>query len=189
MTARTSKPKVSAGRRLVVIDGANAIYRAFFAIPALRAPDGTPTNAALGFANILGKVLREERPDMVAVAFDPRGGNFRHRLFKDYKAGRDAPPEDLLTQIPLVRELVEAYGIPVIEVPDFEADDVIATLVASVPEDVSVTIVSTDKDLMQFGFGPRGAGGWSEGSSLWTRRGGGAFWRITRKACSISARW
>ena len=149
MTARTSKPKVSAGRRLVVIDGANAIYRAFFAIPALRAPDGTPTNATLGFANILGKVLREERPDMMAVAFDPKGGNFRHRIFKDYKAGRDAPPEDLLTQIPLVRELVEAYGIPVIEVPDFEADDVIATLVASVPADVSVTIVSTDKDLMQ----------------------------------------
>ena len=133
----------------MVIDGANAIYRAFFAIPALRAADGTPTNAALGFANILGKVLREEEPDLVAVAFDPRGGTFRHRLFKDYKAGRDAPPEDLSAQIPLVRELIEAYGISFIEVEDFEADDVIATLVASVPDDVSVTIVSTDKDLMQ----------------------------------------
>ena len=133
----------------MVIDGANAIYRAFFAIPPLRAADGTPTNATLGFANMLGKVLREEEPDLVAVAFDPRGGTFRHRLFKDYKAGRDAPPEDLSAQIPLVRELLEAYGISFIEVEDFEADDVIATLVASVPDDVSVTIVSTDKDLMQ----------------------------------------
>ncbi|MFP8874071.1 MAG: DNA polymerase I [Myxococcota bacterium] len=149
MTARTPKSRSPEGRRLVVIDGANAIYRAFFAIPALRAPDGTPTNATLGFANMLGKVLREEEPDLVAVAFDPRGGTFRHRLFEDYKAGRDAQPEDLSAQIPLVRELIEAYGISVIEVEDFEADDVIATLVASVPDDVSVTIVSTDKDLMQ----------------------------------------
>lgn len=144
MSPSTAKP-----RKLVVIDGANAIYRAFFAIPGLRAPDGTPTNAVLGFATMLAKILREESPDLIAVAFDPRGGSFRNRVFEGYKAGRDAQPEDLSSQIPLVREVIEAFRIPLIEVPDFEADDVIGTLVARAPDDVEVTILSTDKDLMQ----------------------------------------
>ncbi len=139
----------SSQRKLVVIDGANAIYRAFFAIPGLRAPDGTPTNAALGFATMLAKVIREELPDLIAVAFDPRGGSFRKRVFEGYKAGRDAQPEDLSVQIPLVREIIEAFRIPLLEVPDYEADDVIGTLVANAPDDVRVTILSTDKDLMQ----------------------------------------
>ena len=145
----TKKTKSAGSRKLVIIDGANTIYRAFFAIPNLRAPDGTPTNAALGFTNILTKVLREEEPDYVAVAFDPRGKTFRHGLYGAYKAGRDAQPEDLTKQFPLVRELLEAQGIRILEVADFEADDVIATLVALAPEDVEVTIISTDKDLMQ----------------------------------------
>ena len=145
----SKKTKSATSRKLVIIDGANTIYRAFFAIPHLRAPDGTPTNAALGFTNMLTKVLREEQPDYVAVAFDPRGKTFRHALYGEYKAGRDAQPEDLSKQFPLVRELLEAQRIPVLEVVDFEADDVIATLVADAPEDVEVTIVSTDKDLMQ----------------------------------------
>lgn len=136
-------------RRLVVIDGANSLYRAFFAIPHLRAPDGTPTNAVYGFATMLGKVVREESPDWLAVAFDPRGGSFRRRIFDGYKATRDAQPEDLSTQIPIVRELIEAWGIPLLEVADFEADDVIATLVAQVGPDAEVRIISTDKDLMQ----------------------------------------
>ena len=148
--ARVSEPSShSKARRLVVIDGANSLYRAFFAIPNLRAPDGTPTNAVYGFATMLGKVVREESPDWLAVAFDPRGGSFRRRLFEGYKATRDAQPEDLSTQIPIVRELIEAWGIPLIEVPDFEADDVIATLVARVGPDAEVRIISTDKDLMQ----------------------------------------
>ena len=136
-------------RKLVVVDGANAIYRAFFAIPGLKAPDGTPTNAALGFVNMLGKVIREERPDFMVIAMDPRGGSFRKRLFPDYKANRDAQPEDLSIQMPLVRELIEAHRIAILEVKDFEADDVIATLVATAPADTSVVIVSSDKDLMQ----------------------------------------
>ena len=132
-----------------MIDGANAIYRAFFAIPNLRAPDGTPTNAALGFVTMLAKVLREERPTHVAVASDPRGGSFRNRLFPEYKAGRDKQPEDLTLQFPIVAEFCAAFGVPMIEVSDFEADDVIATLVATAPEGAEVMIVSTDKDLMQ----------------------------------------
>lgn len=135
--------------RLVVIDGANAIYRAFFAIPNLRAPDGTPTNAAYGFVTMLAKVLRDEEPTHVAVANDPRGGSFRREIFPEYKAGRDKQPEDLSAQIPLISELCEAFGVPMVEVPDFEADDVIATLVETAPEGAEVCIVSTDKDLMQ----------------------------------------
>ena len=135
--------------RLVVIDGANAIYRAFFAIPNLRAPDGTPTNAAYGFATMLAKVLREERPTHVVVAMDPPGGSFRNEIYPEYKAGRDKQPEDLTTQIPLVAEVCEAFRVPLLMVPGFEADDVIATLVGTAPEDAEICIVSTDKDLMQ----------------------------------------
>ncbi|MFK7896765.1 MAG: DNA polymerase I [Myxococcota bacterium] len=132
-----------------MIDGANAIYRAFFAIPNLRAPDGTPTNAAYGFVTMLSKVLREEQPTHVAVANDPKGGSFRREIYPEYKAGRDKQPEDLTLQFPMVAELCEAFGVKMLEVPNFEADDVIATLVANAPKGAEVGIVSTDKDLMQ----------------------------------------
>ncbi len=135
--------------RLVVIDGANTLYRAFFALPGLRAPDGRPTNAAYGFVTMLIKVLREERPTHVVVAKDPRGGSFRNEIYPEYKAGREAQPEDLTAQLPLVEALCEAFRVPILEVPDFEADDVIATLVEQAPEGAEVCIVSTDKDLMQ----------------------------------------
>jgi len=136
-------------RRLVVIDGANAIYRAFFAIPNLRAPDGTPTGAAYGFVTMLAKVIREESPTHVAVATDPRGGSFRKKIYPEYKAGRDKQPEDLSAQLPLVAELCAAFGVSMLEESDFEADDVIASLVETAPEGAEVCIVSTDKDLMQ----------------------------------------
>jgi len=136
-------------RRLVVIDGANAIFRAFFGIPGLRAPDGTPTNAVLGFTNILNKVIRDESPDFIVVAMDPKGGSFRNELYPEYKAHREATPEDLSVQFPVVRELIAAFGIRELMVPGFEADDVIATLVRMAPDDVAVSIISTDKDLMQ----------------------------------------
>ena len=135
--------------RILIVDGANSLYRAFFAIPGLRTSTGTPTNAALGFVNMLIKVMREEEPDRVVVVFDAPGETFRHELYDDYKAGRDATPEDLSSQIPLVRELVAAQGIPLLEAPGFEADDVIATLVERAPADTRVVIVSTDRDLMQ----------------------------------------
>jgi len=132
-----------------VIDGANTLYRAFFALPGLRAPDGRPTNAAYGFVTMLIKVLREERPTHVVVAKDPRGGSFRNEIYPEYKAGREAQPEDLRAQLPLVEAFCEAFRVPILEVPDFEADDVIATLVEQAPEGAEVCIVSTDKDLMQ----------------------------------------
>jgi len=142
-------PQSKAPSKLLIVDGANALYRAFFGIPALRSASGVPTNAALGFVNMLLKALREEAPDGAVVVFDPPGKTFRHEMYADYKAGRDAMPEDLSTQIPLVRALIEAQRIPIVEVPGFEADDVIATLVARMPAPAEVLIVSTDKDLMQ----------------------------------------
>ncbi|MGE4653212.1 MAG: DNA polymerase I [Myxococcota bacterium] len=139
----------TAGSQIVVVDGTNTLYRAFFAIPALRAADGTPTNAVYGFLGSLEKALREEQPEHLVVVFDARGKTFRHRLYPEYKAGRDAQPEDLSLQIPLLHELLDAYAVSVLEIPDFEADDVIATLVARAPEAARISIVSTDKDLMQ----------------------------------------
>ena len=135
--------------RLVVIDAANCLYRAFFALPPLRNSSGLPTNAVLGFVNMLNKVIREEAPDYLVVVFDAPGKSFRHRLYPAYKATRDAQPEDLTTQFPVVREIIDAYGIPVLQVEGVEADDVIATLVDEAPGDLEVEIVSTDKDLMQ----------------------------------------
>jgi DNA polymerase-1 len=144
---RTSEPEYRS--RLVVIDAANTLYRAFFALPPLRNSAGQPTNSVYGFVNMLQKVIREESPDHLVVVFDAPGGTFRQRLFPAYKATREAQPEDLSAQFPLAREVVEAYGIPILQVPGVEADDVIATLVALAPSDLAVTIVSTDKDLMQ----------------------------------------
>ncbi|MCG8591573.1 MAG: DNA polymerase I [Proteobacteria bacterium] len=149
MPKSASKTAAAAPKRLLVIDGANTVYRAFFAIPHLRAPDGSPTNAVHGFATMLQKVIREEAPDAVAVVFDAPGKTFRHQAYPEYKAGRDAQPEDLSKQFPVVRELVDTLCLARIEVPGVEADDVIATLVAQTPETTSVVIVSTDKDLMQ----------------------------------------
>jgi DNA polymerase-1 len=137
-------------RRWVLIDVANCLYRAFFApFPPLRTSDGTPTKAVYVFGNMLRKLLREEKPDAVAMVMDAPGAGFRREIFAAYKATRDAQPEELSQQIPLARELAAAWRIPLLEVPGYEADDVIATLAATAPEDAEVVIVSTDKDLMQ----------------------------------------
>ncbi len=144
-----SDSAAAASSHLVVIDAANCIYRAFFALPPLRNSAGEPTHAVLGFVNMLNKVIREEAPDHLVVVFDAPGRSFRHDLYADYKATRDAQPEELSAQIPVVRALVDAYRIPVLEVAGVEADDVIATLVARAPASWKVTILSTDKDLMQ----------------------------------------
>lgn len=146
---RISGATLSAGARLVIIDGANFLYRAFFALPPLRNSAGLPTNALLGVATMLNKVLREEKPDAIVVVFDAPGKSFRHGLYPQYKAQREAMPEDLAAQIPAIRELIAAHRIPILEVSDVEADDVIATLATSAPQGVRRTIVSTDKDLMQ----------------------------------------
>jgi DNA polymerase-1 len=135
--------------RLVLVDAANCLYRAFFALPPLRTTDGFPTNALHGFGQMLFKVMREERPDAMAVVFDAPGPSFRRAVYAEYKATRDAQPEDLTVQFPVARDIVVAAGIPLLEVPGVEADDAIATLIRHLPADAEAVIVSTDRDLMQ----------------------------------------
>ncbi len=136
--------------RVVLVDGTNSIYRAFFApMTDLRATDGTPTKAVLVFTTMLLKTLREEAPDYCAVVFDARGKTFRHEMYPEYKAGREAQPEDLAVQFPLARDVVDALAIPMLEAPGVEADDLIARLVRCAPAGARVSIVSSDRDLMQ----------------------------------------
>ncbi|MDO8957785.1 MAG: 5'-3' exonuclease H3TH domain-containing protein, partial [Deltaproteobacteria bacterium] len=136
--------------RLLLIDGSSYIYRAFFAIPHLSNSKGFPTNATYGFTNMLLKVLREQGPEYMAIAFDAPGPTFRHEVFGDYKANRPAMPENLRPQIPYIKEIVAALNIPVLEKAGYEADDLIGTLVKKMEnERVETVIVSGDKDLMQ----------------------------------------
>src|SRR4029453_1138693 len=98
---------------------------------------------------MLLKTLREENPDYCAVVFDARGKTFRHEVYPEYKAGREAQPEDLALQFPLAREIAEALSLPILEAPSVEADDLIACLARRAPPGARVSIVSTDRDLMQ----------------------------------------
>jgi DNA polymerase-1 len=141
----TDQPK-----RLYLIDGSSYIYRAYFAIRHLSNSKGQATNAVYGFTNMLLKVIREHAPDHLAVVFDARGPSFRKEIYPEYKANRAAMPEDLVPQIPLIKDLVRAFNLPALELEGYEADDIIATLARKhAAEGMEVTIVSGDKDLMQ----------------------------------------
>ena len=136
--------------RIFLIDASGHIFRAFYAIPELTTSKGLPTNATLGFTNMIRKLLREQKPDYVVAAFDPPGPTLRHEAFEDYKASRDETPEDLLKQLPYVRRVCEALRIPIVEIPGYEADDVIGTLARKASAaGVHAVIVSEDKDLLQ----------------------------------------
>jgi DNA polymerase-1 len=135
---------------LFIIDGNSYIYRAFYAIRNLSTSSGLPTNAVFGFANMLLKIIKEKSPEMVAIAFDPKGPTRRHTDFKDYKAHRPPMPRDLIPQIPYIHKLVSAFRIPVFILEGQEADDVIATIAhQAVSAGIEVTVVSGDKDLLQ----------------------------------------
>jgi len=137
-------------KNFYIIDGNSYIYRAFYAIKNLSTSKGLPTNAVFGFANMLLKVIKEKSPDLVAMAFDPKGPTRRHVEFKEYKAHRPPMPRDLVPQIPYIHKLVEAFRIPVFIQDGQEADDVIATLARkAVAEGIDVTIVTGDKDILQ----------------------------------------
>lgn len=136
--------------RLYLIDGSSYIYRAFFALPRLANSKGFPTNAIYGFTNMMLKVLREQNPHLVAVVFDAPGATFRHEAFADYKANRPAMPEDLRLQIPYIKEITRALGLPILEKEGYEADDLIGTIAKKwSKEGIEVVIISGDKDLMQ----------------------------------------
>ncbi len=135
---------------LVLIDGNSLLYRAFFALPHLTNALGEVTNAAYGFTTMLFKVIDEEQPEMIAVAFDLPGPTFRHEIFQDYKATRAAMPDELSPQIDMVREVLEAMAIPVYEAEGYEADDVIGTLAAEAERrGTKVLIVTGDLDELQ----------------------------------------
>jgi DNA polymerase-1 len=135
---------------LYLIDGHNVLYRTFFGVPRLTAPDGTPTNAVLGTARILLKILREDRPDAIVAVFDSREPTPRHALYPEYKANRLKVPEDLSSQIPMVDEMIDALGIRRLAIPGAEADDIIGTLARRAEaRGMDVVIVSSDKDLYQ----------------------------------------
>ena len=136
--------------RLHLIDGSGYIYRAFHALPALNTSRGVPTNAVLGFANMLSKLLREESPEHVAVIFDAPGETFRDALYASYKETRAPMPDELRPQIPYIRRLVTALRLPVIVQPGVEADDVLGTLAAQAGSaGLETVIVTGDKDMMQ----------------------------------------
>ena len=137
-------------KSLVLIDGSGYIFRAFFALPPMTRPDGTPVNAVFGFANMLFKLMQDRPQDDLVVIFDYSGESFRNQLYDQYKANRDEPPRELVPQFQLVREAARAFGLPVIDVEGFEADDLIAAYAKKAGEaGEPVTIVSSDKDLMQ----------------------------------------
>jgi DNA polymerase I len=136
--------------KVLLVDANGLVYRAFFALPYFTTHDGRPTNAVYGFTTMLLKVLDEEAPDFVAVAFDKPGPTFRHEAYTEYKATRPKMPDDLRSQIPLAHEVVEALRMPVLEIAGVEADDVIGTIARRAEEKGSdVLIVTGDLDALQ----------------------------------------
>ena len=135
---------------LYLVDVSSFIFRAYYSIGHLSTKDGTPTGAVFGVANMLTALVADHAPTHLAVAMDSTTPTFRVEIYPEYKANRPPPPEDLAAQFPLVRELVEAFDLPVLQRDGFEADDVIATAARAAREaGLEVVIVSGDKDLMQ----------------------------------------
>jgi len=139
-----------AANRIYLVDGTSQLFRAYFAIGRLSNPQGLPTNAVYGFATMLRRLLKEEKPAYLGVAFDLAGPTFRHGRYADYKAHRPPPPEDLSVQVPYAKDLCRAMNIPVLELEGYEADDLIATYTRLAREaGFEVVIVASDKDLLQ----------------------------------------
>lgn len=136
--------------RLVILDGNSLMYRAFFAMPDLTNSEGIHTNAVYGFINMLLKIKSEFEPDHIVVAFDKKAPTFRHKEYDEYKAGRKKMPEELVQQIPFLREFLQLYSINIFEIDGFEADDLIGTLsVYAESENMDVYIVTGDRDALQ----------------------------------------
>ena len=137
-------------KTLYLIDGSSYLYRAFYALGRLTNSRGMPTQAIYGFAQMLTKVMRDKKPDYLCVVFDPPGPTHRHAMYEAYKATRQKMPEELVTQVPYIKELVSLHGLARVEREGYEADDVIATLTRrAVEHALEVVIVSGDKDLLQ----------------------------------------
>ena len=136
--------------KLFIVDGSSYFYRAYFAVSALSTSQGLPTNAIFGFSNMLLKLIRDFKPEYLAIAFDTPKPSFRNQIYQEYKANREEMPTDLQEQIPYIKKVVEAFEIPHFEKEGFEADDIIATVARTLEKQKwDVVIISGDKDLMQ----------------------------------------
>ena len=140
-------------KRLVIIDGKSVFYRGYYAMPGLSTADGTPTGGVYGFAALSLELIKQLNPDYVCVAWDKRGTNIRRRLaiYPDYKAGRKPAPPDFYVQIPILHELLAAFGWPLYEFDDYEADDIMATLDKQAEQhgDIETYLITSDLDALQ----------------------------------------
>ena len=136
--------------KLVLIDGHSILNRAFFGLPDLTNSQGLHTNAVYGFLNILFKILEEEKPNYLTVAFDVKAPTFRHNMFEEYKGTRKPMADELRQQVPMMKEMLTKMGVPIVELPGFEADDLLGTIsVMAEEKGMEVSIVSGDRDLLQ----------------------------------------
>lgn len=136
--------------RLFLIDGNSFCYRAFYAIRSLTNSKGQPTNAIYGFITMINKLIKEEKPGYLAIAFDLKGPTFRHKKFEEYKIHRKPMPDELIDQMPLIKEVVRGYNIPIFEMQGYEADDILATVATKAADKgYDVYIVTGDKDMLQ----------------------------------------
>jgi DNA polymerase I len=137
-------------KKLVLIDGNSIAYRAFFALPLLNNDKGMHTNAVYGFTMMLMKIIEDEKPTHMLVAFDAGKTTFRHKTFSEYKGGRQKTPPELSEQFPYIRELLDSYGIKRYELENYEADDIIGTVALAAEKDgYEIKVISGDKDLTQ----------------------------------------
>lgn len=141
----------NSARTFVLIDGNSLLHRCFHALPPFRTQSGELVNAVYGFTSVLLSILDREKPAYVAIAFDKKGPTFRHELYKEYKATRVKAPDELYGQIPRIREIIEAFGIPIFEHDFVEADDVIGTIAHRLDEykEINTLIVTGDLDALQ----------------------------------------
>src|ERR1700744_5328233 len=148
MTTEVDKSK----KKLAIIDGKSVFYRGYYAMPNLATKDGTPTGGVFGFATMALEVLRRLKPDYVAVAWDKPKTNIRRRLelYPEYKAGRKPAPPDFYEQVPVLHQLLKAFGWPLYELDDYEADDIMGTLaVQAKDKDVETMLITSDLDALQ----------------------------------------
>ncbi|MDQ0351226.1 DNA polymerase-1 [Alkalibacillus filiformis] len=137
-------------KELVLIDGNSILYRSFFALPLLSNDQGVHTNAVFGFTKMMLKVLEDHEPSHILVAFDAGKTTFRHETYKEYKGGRQKTPPELSEQFPIIRELLDAFGVKYYELDQYEADDIIGTMVKEADaKGQKTTVYSGDKDLLQ----------------------------------------
>lgn len=138
-------------KRLYLIDASGYIFRAYYAIRPLSNSKGLPTNALFGFTNMMVKLLKDHKPDLIGVVFDVARKTFRNEKYPEYKANRSEPPPDLVPQFPYFRKIIQALNLPVLELPNYEADDVIGTIAKNFEKKTGweVVVVTGDKDMMQ----------------------------------------